>query len=549
MTAYRAGWVAVCAFIVAGLAPGSGTAEELPIVKGKKVVASVQGEPITLSEFDRQLTVLKRQQAPGATVDRPQELALLGRMINMVLIAQEARRMGLDKLPEIQKLVDSNARVTLREELVERIVKDVKTDPKEVDKIYQASVREWRVSAVLFEREEHARSMAAELGAGRSFGEVAAMYLEQGKATKVEDGVVLTRGTMDPQVAKAVSAMAVGSTSPVISMGSGLVILKLEEIRHPDNPGEKAQAEQIVLTNRRKEAVSAFDEAMKKKYAKINRAMLDSIDYESDTPGIDALLKDRRVLAEVKGEVPVTVGELTEALKFQFFHGTTMAAERKKLNVKKQQILDGILHRKLFRKEALRRGLDKTDSYKDKIKEFEASTLFGTFLRKVIAPGIQIKEDDVKTYYDEHQRQYATPEMIRIKGLVFVDRKSAEAAVASLRQGADVQWVASRAEGQVDPNTRGVLSFDGRLIMTSELPEGIRAAVAGAGAGDARLYASPERHVYVLAIQDVVAAQPKPYAEVRREIAEKVLDVKMQKALEEYVEKLRSLSDVKVYLS
>ena len=52
----------------------------------------------------------------------------------------------------------------------------------------------------------------------------------------------------------------------------------------------------------------------------------------------------------------------------------------------------------------------------------------------------------------------------------------------------------------------------------------------------------------VLAAQDVVAAQPQPYEEVRREIAEKVLDVKIQKAVEEYAEKLRALSDVRVYL-
>jgi hypothetical protein len=54
------------------------------------------------------------------------------------------------------------------------------------------------------------------------------------------------------------------------------------------------------------------------------------------------------------------VGELTEALKFQFFHGTKMAVERKRLNAKKEQILDGMLHRKVFRKEALRLALDTT---------------------------------------------------------------------------------------------------------------------------------------------------------------------------------------------
>lgn len=84
--------------------------------------------------------------------------------------------------------------------------------------------------------------------------------------------------------------------------------------------------------------------------------------------------------------------------------------------------------------------------------------------------------------------------------------------------------------------------------MTSELPDGVQKAVAGANAGDARLYASPEKRFYVLAIQDVVAAQVQPYEQVRREITEKALDVKIQKAVEEHAEKLRALSDVKVFL-
>ena len=547
MRTYRAGWAVTCALIVVGLAAGGGTAEELPIVKGKKVVASVQGEPITLSEFDQQLAAMK-QEASGGAVDRSQELALLGRMVNAVLIAQEARRMGLDKLPELRKTVDANARVTLRDELVERVVKDVKADAAEVDKIYRALVREWKISAALFEKEEHARSMAGELGAGKSFTELAKAYLEQGKATKVEEGVFLARDAMDPEVGKAVSGMAVGSTSPVISTRSGFVILALEDMRYPDNPAERARAEQSVLTRSRTAAVTAFEETLKKRYAKINQGLLNSIDYEADTPGIEALLKDRRALVEVKGEPPVTVGELTEALKFQFFHGTTMAAERKKLNGKKQQVLDGMLHRKLFRKEALRLRLDKTDSYKGRGKEFEASALFGAFLRRVIAPDIRLREEDVKAYYDEHRNQYTTPEMVRINSLVFSARKDAEMAAESLKQGADFQWVSGQANGQVDPNAKGAMAFDGRPIMTSELPEGVQKAVAGANAGDVRLYAAPEKYIYVLAIQGVVAAQSKPYEEVRRELAEKAMDVKMQKAVAEYAEKLRSLSDVKVYV-
>ena len=548
MNAHSTTWIAAGILVTAALTAVGVTAQELPVVKGKKVVASVQGEPITLAEFDEQVAVLKRERPAGSAVDRKQELALLNRMIDSLLIAQEARRMGLDKLPEIRQVIDTNARVALREELVERVVKDVKADPQAVEKIYRPSVQEWKVSAVLFAQEEPARAMAAELAGGASFAELAKAYLDQGKATKVEEGTVLTREAMNPEFGQTISRMTEGAISPVVRTPAGFVILKLDEIRFPDKPAEKAQAERIVLTNKRKEAVTAYDQALRKKYVKVNRALLASLDFEAATPGIEVLLKDKRVVAEVKGESPVTVGDLTEALKFHFYHGTTMAAERKKLNVKKEQILDGLVHRKVFRKEALRLGLDKTDSYRSKLKEFETATLFGAFVRKVAAPGIHLTEEEVKAYYDEHRQQYSSPEMIRIKSLVFDDRKDAEKAVESLRQGADFQWVASQAGGQVDPNAADILSFDGRPIMTSELPEAVRKAVAGAAAGDTRLHAGPNRRFYVLAIQDVVASQPQPYEQVRREIAEKVFDVKLRRAVEEYTGKLRGLSVVEVYL-
>jgi parvulin-like peptidyl-prolyl isomerase len=538
---------AVIVVLVALTAVG-GAAQDLPVVNGKKVVASVQGEPITLAELDQQVSSLKGERPPGATVDRRQELVLLDRMISLVLISQEARRMGLDKLPEIRQVIDSNAHVALREELVERLLKDVTADPAAVDKIYRPAVREWKVSAVLFPQEEPARAMEADLKAGKAFDELAKVYLEQAKAAKTEQGTVLTRQTTDPELARALAGMAVGAVSPIVHTPAGFIIVRLDEIRYPGNPAERARAEQIALTAKRKEVVTAFDKALKKKYTKVNRALLDSLDFEAKTPGFEALLKDKRVVAEVKGETPVTVGDMAEALRFQFFHGTTMAAQRKKLNVKKEQILDGLLHRKVFRKEALRLGLDKTDAYRNKLKEFEAATLFGAFLRKVVAPGIRLTDEEIRAYYDEHRREYSSPEMIRIRSLAFADRKDAEAAAGSLRQGADFHWVASRAEGQVDPNAGQVMSFDGRPIITSELPDEVRKAVAGTVAGDIRLHEGPDRRVYVLVIQGVVAAQPQPLEQVRREIAEKVLDVKLKQAVEEYAAKLRSLSVVEVYL-
>jgi hypothetical protein len=541
MTTDRRLWILACAAVLAALTVVSAWAQDLPEVKGRKVVASVQGDPITLDEFNR-------QRPPAGETDPAADARLLRNLINIRLIAQEGRRMDLDKLPEIRRMLEAYAPVTLREELVERIIKDVKADPKEVEATYRAAVREWKVSAVLFATEEAAQSMATELGAGKDFGELAKGYLAAGKAMKVNDGVMVKRDAADPAVAKALAGMAVGATSPVITTQSGSVLLRLDDVHYPDDPQARATAERSIVFKKRREAVEAYDAALRAKYVKVDGALLKSIDYEAATPSIEDLLKDTRVLARIKGEKPVTVAEMTEQLKFQFFHGAQMAAERHRLNSKKVEILDGIIHRRIFRKEALRLKLDRTNSYRDKLKEYEESLLFEAVLRKAVVPDVRVSEDDVKAYYEAHKAEYTTPEMIRMRSLAFGDKAAAEASRDLLRTGADFQWVASRAEGQLDPSTEGVLSFDNRPIMTTELPEGVQKAVAGAKGGDVTLYLAPDKRFYVLAIDSIIAAQPEAYENLRDKLREKVVNVKIGQAVEEYADRLRALSEVKVYL-
>jgi hypothetical protein len=86
------------------------------------------------------------------------------------------------------------------------------------------------------------------------------------------------------------------------------------------------------------------------------------------------------------------------------------------------------------------------------------------------------------------------------------------------------------------------------VLATKSLPEGVQKVVSGARSGDLRLYASPEGHFYVLSIQEVTASRPQPYPEARETIAGIVYNEKLQKAVEDWIDKLKAVSDVKVYL-
>ena len=517
--------------------------QALPVIKGKKTVATVNDEPIPLEEFNREVLSLK------AAGDKKKEDELLKRLINTRLIIQEARRMGLDELKELKERVDVFSRVTLRDELIERYVKDIKPDEKGVERAYRESIKELKIKSILFEKEEDAKAMEDALKGGKDFGETLRKFVADKKGKGSEEGNYLKEKEALPEIAEGASKMKIGSTSPVVKIKAGFVIFKLEDIRFPDDPKVKEQVRLDVLRQKQKEAVVKYENALKAKYAKVNEQLLKDLDFESKESGFEKLLKDKRVVAEIKGEKPITVGEFAEYMKQQLFHGVERAVEAKRLNKKKNQALDEMLQKRVLRKEALRLGIDKREGYQSKVKGYEDSLIFGAFVQKAVAPDVKLKEEELKADYDGHIKEYTYPEMLKMVSLVFGKRDDAERAVINLRKGADFQWIKENAEGQVDPNTKGVLNFDGRLLTTKDLPEGVGKAVTGARTGDFRLFESPDNFFYVLFIQEVIAPKPQPYPEVREMIAKKIYNEKLIKAVEEYADKLRALSDVKIYLN
>ncbi len=410
-------------------------------------------------------------------------------------------------------------------------------------------MKEWKIKSVLFEKEDAAKKMEEEIKEGKSFDEVAQKVVSDGTAKGGAESTYMGRKELLPGVAEAVSKMSVGSVSSIIPVGSGFAILKVEDTRYPENPEAKEIAKRQALTLKKRGVLKNYNNALIKKYVKLNKKVLDEIDFEAKEPGFQELLEDKRVIAEIQGENPITVGDLTDGVRQQLYHGVERAIESKRLNERKTSVLDEMLYKRVFRKEALRLGIDKTKVYKNRVKEYENSVIFGAFIQKAVRPDIKLKEEELKAYYNDHVKEYTMPEMIKINSLVFAKREFAEKTLEKLRKGTDFQWLMENAEGQVDKsNSKDVLNFEGKFLTANDLPEGVRKSISGAKPGDFRLYESPEGYFYAVTIQDVIPAKPQPYAETREAIAKILYNEKLNKAVEEWAEKLRAVSDVKVYL-
>src|SRR4030042_4785376 len=72
----------------------------LPVIKGKKVVAIVNGDSIPLDELNHELATLHQEVKGEEKVGKEKVSDLLRRLINTRLIIQEAKRMGLHEIKE-----------------------------------------------------------------------------------------------------------------------------------------------------------------------------------------------------------------------------------------------------------------------------------------------------------------------------------------------------------------------------------------------------------------------------------------------------------------
>ena len=511
-------------------------------------VAAVEGDVITLRDLTDAIAGAHGSHGGGEKAGKKDFTPILDRLVDAKLLALEAREMGMDELPEYKKALEEYRVAAAQEVLKEQVTRDVKADPAEVDRLYKDAVREWKVSSALIDRAEYGTQLAAQVKAGKSFEAAAGQLAAEKKGKLVGPPEFLPRDKMLPAAIAALTPVKKGEVSQPVKLPEGYIVMKVEDIRYPDVPQAREEAERNALVVKRSAALTKYYTEAVKRHATIDKHLLEKLDFDAKRPGLDALSKDRRVLARIPGAKNVTVADLTEGLKQSFFHGVGNAAKEKKINREKWGVFDALLSRQILPLEVKRERIDASPELARRVRNWEMSALFGQVIQRVILPEAKAGEAEQRKYYETHKAEYATPAMYRLDSLVFKNAKNAQAAVDSLRAGTDFGWLNANAEGQVAASERK-LRLEGVVAATTLTPD-VAKALAGTSKGDLRLYQEPETGFYhAVRVVDVAPAGHQPFEEVQSAVQQKVLGDEVSEGIRAYAAKLRKARDVKVYLT
>ena len=247
-------------------------------VQAGKVLAKVNGEELTEEEIRAELSLAYGDSIlPGAKLD------YLSRWIDNQLLYEEAKRRGLEKLPEVKMRARQAARdITVLSLLNDQIAKNIQVSEDEARRFYNQNKdffkreqEEVRASHILFSSQVQADSASARLKKGEDF-RLLARGLSLDSLTRNTGGDIGYFGlsSTDPVVAKVVSGLQTGMVSAPFKTAIGYHILKVTD-RKPkgsirDFEEVKTTLMNQLLQEKRSQAISSLLEELKKK-AKIEK--------------------------------------------------------------------------------------------------------------------------------------------------------------------------------------------------------------------------------------------------------------------------------------
>ena len=235
-----------------------------------KVLATVNGETITTSDFEDYLRARQTQQAPIPDKDKEKKV-VLDEMVNRVLLVQSAVDQKVDHELDVYFQIKRQRDNVLARAMLRKYLQDNPISDEEVQKRYdqemeKADKNEYRARHILVRSEEEAKDILAQLQKGAGFNALAQKHsIDVRSGKQGGDLGWFSQDVIVPEFFSAVAAMKKGEVSKeAVKSDFGWHIIKFESSRPRKLPAfeqAKGNIRQLV----QQERVDALVKSLKDK--------------------------------------------------------------------------------------------------------------------------------------------------------------------------------------------------------------------------------------------------------------------------------------------
>jgi len=152
-------------------------------------------------------------------------------------------------------------------------------------------------------------------------------------------------------------------------------------------------------------------------------------------------------------------------------------------------------------------------------------------------------EPEIARYYEEHRKDFARPERVRLRQILTEDRATAEKALQELAAGADFVELARRLSRDPSAQTGG---YQGELAR-EDLPPAFADVIFALKPGEASRIVPAEYGFHIFQVIDRSPAGVVPLEDARDEIVERLREQRADRHLAELVREGRTQYNVEVH--
>lgn len=206
-------------------------------IEASKIIATVNGDNITESDYQNYLQLRQQQVGPIADKDKEKKI-VLDEMIEKMLLTQYAIDNKIDQDPEVSALIKRVREEILAQAVKRKLLRDNPITEDDVKKRFEQEVEnthktEYKVRHILVKDETEAKDIVAQLQKGANFAKLAKEKSVDTQSSKTGGEIGwINQGMVVPEFFNAVMKMKKGavSTEPV-KTDFGWHIIKVEDTR------------------------------------------------------------------------------------------------------------------------------------------------------------------------------------------------------------------------------------------------------------------------------------------------------------------------------
>ena len=529
--------------VVAGML-GAPAAASSPADLPPTTVAVVNGEAITLEDLEKRLEELhgeaaQAQRSPGSL------RRLLDRVVNDVLIGQEARSLGLDEEPPVPETIERNRR-RLATALLEseEISGPARPEEEEVQALLRERHRRATFRVLTATETEGAEAILEALHGGADVETVAReMSIDPYRETGglVED---VARKDLQPVIADVVFRLLPNEVIGPVRTDLGWSILIAEEFTEPGPElfdEVRPSLERLVRQRKESAARQALVADLRQRHeVTVDQPLVESIQpvrrpdgrLTAESPGAES------VVATIGDEITLSGDDYAVALERRWRRIPDEDAARAAAPI----ILESLINDRLLLAEAYARGYHQLPAVERALHGLETQMLIPKYLESVLAVGIEVSEAEKRAHYEENREQLRRPPRVRLGQITVPDREQAESIADALRAGSDLGWLARQH------STDGLRDKGGLQDWSEARSSGttISAPLLEAAPGTVL---DPVQREESWVVYQVVAREEQgvfSYEEVSGNMREAVFRRKFTEVLDRFIRTARSRSEIEV---